>query len=313
MIKTAVAPPYTPVDPGVVDILEFTDPVCTWCWGSEPVLRALAHRYGDRVRVGSVMGGLVPDIRTFFDSRNNIGGGAEASNPNIAAHWLEASGRHGMPVCVEGFALFSDDFPSTCPQNEAYKAAQFQGADKAGRFLRRLREASAAEARVTSRPEVLVELASEVGLDIGAFLGAIENGSAARAFADDRRFIAGHGASGFPTFLVRYGGKQTLLRGYQPLATFETLIAMVTMGAVKPVEIESSDDAVAAFIGQYDSVAPVEVAVAFGLDAADTAAALNRLAATGVIARRPAGNGEFVLALEARRGLCDSDAGACLV
>ncbi len=309
----AIAPPYTPADPGVVDILEFTDPVCTWCWGSEPVLRALTHRFGDHVSVGFVMGGLVADIREFFDSRNNIGGGAAVSNPQIASHWVEASARHGMPVKADGFALFSDEFPSTYPQNEAYKAAQLQDVDKADRFLRRLREASAAEARVTSRPEVLAELASEVGLDVGAFLAAIDDGSAARAFAEDRRFIASYGVSGFPTFLVRYQGQETLLRGYQPLATFERLIAALTKGAVRPVVIGGSDDAVAGFIQKHEHVAPAEVAVAFGLDAAATAATLDRLAAAGVVTRRPAGKGEFVEAVQARPGLCDSATGVCRV
>lgn len=27
------------------EIIEFTDPVCTWCWGSEAVLRKLEARF----------------------------------------------------------------------------------------------------------------------------------------------------------------------------------------------------------------------------------------------------------------------------
>ena len=30
-----------------IEIIAFTDPVCTWCWGTEPALRALQTRYGD--------------------------------------------------------------------------------------------------------------------------------------------------------------------------------------------------------------------------------------------------------------------------
>jgi hypothetical protein len=64
---TVPAPPYAPSDPDVVGILEFIDPVCVWCCGSEPALPALKHQYGDRVRIGLVMGGLVPDITAFAD------------------------------------------------------------------------------------------------------------------------------------------------------------------------------------------------------------------------------------------------------
>ena len=99
----------------MLEIIEFTDPVCTWCWGSEPVLRKLETHYGDQLRMGYVMGGLVKDIRDFYDNFNDIGGDAERSNAQIAKHWLDASERHGMPVRTEGFRMFSDEHPSTYP------------------------------------------------------------------------------------------------------------------------------------------------------------------------------------------------------
>jgi len=48
-----------------LEVLAFTDPVCTWCWGSEPVLRKLQVGYGEQIRIRPVMGGLVEDIRSF--------------------------------------------------------------------------------------------------------------------------------------------------------------------------------------------------------------------------------------------------------
>src|SRR6185369_4831928 len=140
----------------VVEIIEFTDPVCTWCWGSEPVLRKLETRFGEQVKISFVMAGLVKDITSFYDRYNDIGGDPARSNTNIARHWLEASERHGMPVQSEGFKLFSKEYPSTYPQNIAYKAAQLQDQLLANRFLRRIREASAAEAKLTNTTEVLV-------------------------------------------------------------------------------------------------------------------------------------------------------------
>jgi hypothetical protein len=59
-----------------------------------------------------------------------------------------------MPVKGEGFRLFSKEHPSTYPQNIAYKAAQMQDQALAHKFLRRIREASAAEARQTNTTEV---------------------------------------------------------------------------------------------------------------------------------------------------------------
>jgi len=192
-------------NPSNIEILAFTDPVCTWCWGSEPTLRKLTSWYGDVVQISYVMGGLVEDIRTFYDRANDIGGDPVSANAQIARHWLEASDRHGMPVQVEGFRLFTADIVSTYPQNIAFKAAELTNPALAARYLRRLREAAAAEAREIGRQDVLVELASDVGLDIGTFIGHLKDGSAEAAFRNDLETTSRYNARGFPTFVFRYG------------------------------------------------------------------------------------------------------------
>lgn len=123
-----------------LEIIEFTDPVCTWCWGSEPVLRALKARYGERLDISFVMSGLVEDIRDFEDVDHDIGGDPSDSNMQIAQHWLEASEEHGMPVTTSPLELFSAEHPSSYPQNIAYKAAQFEDQRLADQFLRRMRK-----------------------------------------------------------------------------------------------------------------------------------------------------------------------------
>jgi protein-disulfide isomerase-like protein with CxxC motif len=70
----------------IIELIQFTDPVCTWCWGSEPLLGKLEARFGEQVRSSFVMGGLVRDIREFYDDANDIGGTPEAANEQIARH-----------------------------------------------------------------------------------------------------------------------------------------------------------------------------------------------------------------------------------
>jgi putative protein-disulfide isomerase len=309
-VNAPPAPPYEPVDPDVIDILEFTDPVCVWCWGSEPVLRGLQHQYGDQLRVGYVMGGLVENVDRFHDPSNNIGGGAEAMNRQVASHWLEASTRNGMPIGTDGFGLFSDEYPSTYPQNVAYKAAQQQGEVLANRFLRRMREATAVEALVTSSTDVQVQLAAEVGLDVGAFLDAVHDGSAQRAFTEDQKFIRTFGSSGFPAFLIRFRGKQGLLPGWQPLSSFRKVLDNFTDGLVKPRTFDTSDEGALAFVSQHDRVAPVEVSTALNLSREEADGILDRLHLAGRIEKVEAGNGHFVrpavqdLSCDTRTGLC---------
>lgn len=311
----ATATPATttpdPVSPSL-ELLAFTDPVCTWCWGSEPVLRALECRFGSRLRIVYVMGGLVKDIREFRDDRNGIGGDPEKSNAAIARHYIDASNRHGMPVDVEHFHLFSAGVFSTYPQNIAYKAAQLSNPELADRYLRRIREAHAAEGRKTGLRDVLVELASEAGLDLAAFLGALDDGSAERAFRADLALTTRYGVRGFPTFLVRFQGRETLIRGYQSLASMMAVIHSCTGGTLIPRAPEKTAEALLDYLSLYSRAAPVELAVNFGLADAELAALLSSLETTGRIRRVTAGNGYFVEAA-APVVVCDPLTGLCPV
>ena len=277
----------------ILEILAFTDPVCTWCWGSEPVLRKLSRWYGDAIRLRYVMGGLVEDIRNFYDRANDIGGDPALSNAQIARHWLEASARHGMPVRTEGFRLFSEETVSTYPQNIAYKAAELTNPDLAARYLRRMREAAAAEAREIGRREVLIELASDVGLDVARFINHLNDGSAEAAFRKDLETTRRYGARGFPTFVFRDGGREVMLRGSQSFGSMQAVIDSVSGGALQSRAPEKTRESLLAFIQIVRKAAPVELATVFDLEAAKLEQMLADLAEAGRIRRVEAGNGCF--------------------
>jgi putative protein-disulfide isomerase len=294
----------------IIEIIEFTDPVCTWCWGSEPVLRKLETRFGEQVKISYIMGGLVKDITSFYDSYNDIGGDPDRSNKNIVRHWVEASERHGMPVKSEGFKMFSREHPSTYPQNIAYKAAQMQDPTLANKFLRRIREASAAEARQTNTTEVLLELASEAGLDIARFLDDFSHGSAQKAFEQDLAITAEYGARGFPSFLVKYGEKEMVIRGYQRYEDFKALIGHLAGGEIEERPVSADEEAIMAFIAGYGSVAPIEIQMTYDLTNDELKAIIDSLLNKQLIQKREAGNGYFI-SPKVSALACDSATGAC--
>jgi putative protein-disulfide isomerase len=294
----------------LVEIIEFTDPVCTWCWGSEPLLRKLETRFQGQVTIKYIMGGLVRDITEFYDSYNDIGGDAEGSNKQIAKHWVEASQRHGMPVKSEGFKLFTTENPSTYPQNIAYKAAEMEDVVLANRFLRRMREASAAESRQTNKLEVLIELATEVGLDVTKFIERFSDGSAENAFKDDLYTVSSYGVRGFPTFLMRYGEKELLLRSYQSYDTFKAMIKTLTDDQVQEVVPEKSTESVLEFIRKYKRVAPVEIKESLNYSSEELAGVIEHLKQQNLITTLPAGNGVFIELVNSPLA-CDITTGMC--
>ena len=173
-----------------------------------------------------------------------------------------------------------------------------------------MREASAAEALQTNLTEVLVELASEVGLDIGRFLDDFTGGKAKTAFEEDLYTTAQFRAHGFPTFLVKYGEKSMLLRGYQNYNTFNAVINQLTNGEIQEVKLQPTEENVLNFINKYDSLAPIEIKMPFDLSDAELDIIINSLQEKKLVAKRVAGNGYFIFPLN-NPMMCDVDSGMC--
>lgn len=216
------------------------------------------------------------------------------------------------PVRSEGFNLFSNDYPSSYPQSIAYKAAQMESEEKANRFLRRMREATAAEAKQTNRKEVLIGLASEVGLDIPKFIEKFSNGLAEAAFEEDLKTTQRYGAKGFPTFLVRYIEKEVLLKGYQTFDAFKSVIKVLSGDTIKEVITDKSEENVLEFIRKHGQVAPVEIQVSFDYSNKEVQAVIESLNARNLIEVIPAGNG-FLIKLSNNPLSCDSNSGVCSI
>lgn len=294
----------------VIEIIEFTDPVCTWCWGSEPILRKLQYRYKEQIKISFVMGGLVEDAHTFIDNKNNIGGDLNKFNEQVGEHWLEASKRHGMPVQGKGFKLFDDENPSTYPMNIAYKAAQFQDKKKAINFLRRMREAIATEAKQANKLEVLIELAEESNLDISEFIVDMKNGKAEKAFQEDRYLTQNFGANGFPSFLIKNKkDNEIMLRGYQSYENFKTTINHLSEGELIESKEEVSETAIINFVKTFEKVTTAEIKETFDLSNTEVGNWIKSLIDKKTLTETPVGNGYFYQITKSGT-MCD-DTGTC--
>lgn len=292
-----------------IEVIAFTDPVCTWCWGSEPTLKKLEAVYKDNIKISFVMGGLVRDIREFSDPANGIGGDPIETNKNIARHWEEASRHHGMPVNAKDFNLFSDEYPSTYPQNIAYCAARMEDEELANRYLRLLREETIVNGRLTNRKEVLIELANDIGLDIVQFIARLDDGSAEAAFNYDLNFTRAYRVAGFPTFLIRYGDSEILLRGYQSFQRMQAVINAITNGAIQPQDVIINESEIIAFVSNYHRVAVVEIQAAFNITKEEAEAYINKLVDKQILKKNFLGNGYFI---EINDNLvCDPVTGIC--
>lgn len=290
----------------------FTDPLCTWCWGSEPIYRKLESHFGDQIEFRPVMGGLVEDLNNFRDAHNDIGGRTmEQNNRDIAHHWQEAAARHGMPVDSENFALFDEEHRSTYPQNIAYKAVQLAAPDKAAQFLYNLRIASAAEARLTNRETVLIEVADESGVDVAVFLKHWKDGSAEREFQGDLALTRSLNVHGFPTCLVKFNNQQIMLRGYRDFETFVEIIDTLSQGSIKPIAPQQTAEALLDFMQTHPKMAIAEVQTAFNFDSlAEAEYFVAPFIESGMLNKIEAGSSYFI-EKPSVSGVCDRTTGIC--
>lgn len=273
-----------------ITILQFTDPICVWCWGNEPVLRAVDYLYGDKVNIQYVMGGLVEDITTLYDLRGDKEEIIHRANQIIKKNWLAAAEKHGMPVVIRDAELFSLRYPSSFPQNIAYEATKRINPLLAKSFLRLLRETTFTESRRTSQIDVLIDLATRAGYDAAEFIDEYTTGNAHTDFVQDRMLCRRNGITGFPSYLIRYDSTEIIIGGYQSLSTFHTIIKRLSGARIRPRKTGPSVANIVDFIRRYKSVYPVEIETAFSLDRYQSELMIESLLLTNRIKAQSIGN-----------------------
>ncbi|MFJ3799194.1 DsbA family protein [Streptomyces sp. NPDC090088] len=112
-----------------VEVVEYTDPLCPWAWGSEPVFRALRSALAGRVRWRRV-------YCILFDHDDDPAPDPAAETAWYARYVEDIGGHTRAPRAVRLSRVAASSWPSSL----VAKAAELQGPEVADRVLRRLRE-----------------------------------------------------------------------------------------------------------------------------------------------------------------------------
>lgn len=226
----------------MLEVAEFTDPMCPWAWGSEPTFRRLRELTAGRSRWRRVYGIL-------FDHDDD-----PPPDPAAETAWYfrfvqQVSAHTGAP-CPAGLERVA---LSSWPASLGAKAAARQGAESA--VLRRLREAMFVQGEPADTVErVLAAAAGVQGLDLDAFARDLASPRIEAAVREDwletRRPAAeviGLTAPGphcgaakpidgglryaLPTLRFQGPLGQAIVPGWRPLAQYVDAAARVAPGA----------------------------------------------------------------------------------
>lgn len=209
----------TKLEPQVTDkpieLIYFTDPICSTCWIMQPLIRKLKLEYGIYLDIKYCMGGMLPSWELYTKGK--------IQNPGDAAeHWEMACACHDMPM--DGDVWIEDPLQSSFPPSIAFKAAQIQDQDKALSFLRRIQEMVFLEKKNIIKWEHLENAAFESGLD-SARLRRDYDGAGKIQFEKDLELAKEMGVTGFPTlFFSDRLGNQVTLKGLQNYEVLEEII-----------------------------------------------------------------------------------------
>jgi len=231
---------------GVIEVIEFTDPACSWAWGTEPKLRLLRWRYGDRFAWRLVLGGLIGDMNKRVENFDPVRMG-----PHQSKYWREAYKYTGMsyPVKLEWMLW------STEPAGRAVKAAEMQSDEAGARVLRRMRESIFIYGRPADSTERILEAVRGIdGLDEQRFAEDFAGESSEKAFREDweetrrpNEYVInlrgdrpgignvkeseGHKRFAFPTVIFRGSDGEATVPGWCEFAEYERAMETALSGS----------------------------------------------------------------------------------
>jgi putative protein-disulfide isomerase len=193
-------------------LIYFSDPMCSWCWGFSPVIAEVQARFGAALPIRLVMGGLRPGTTTPMT--------AEAQ-AELRGHWRHVTEASGQPfgehaLATPGFVYDTD------PAARAVVLVREFAPQKALAFLARLQEAFYVEGVDVTDVQVLADFAEAFGLDRESFAAAMEADEAKQAAWRDYAISQKAGVTGFPTLVMgprADGAYVPITRGFAPAET----------------------------------------------------------------------------------------------
>ncbi|MFN3744852.1 MAG: DsbA family protein [Hyphomicrobiaceae bacterium] len=187
----------------------FADPMCSWCYGFAPVIRALAQQFEGRLPVRLVMGGL---------RAGNTKAMTEKDREYIRGAWTRVGEASGQPF---DFSFFDREHfvYDTEPACRAVVTMRRLAPEKALAFKARVSRAFYGENRDTTDVKVLAALAPEFDIDAERF--ELEMLSADVRNETFRDFLTSQqaGVQGFPLLAAgsEAGGYALVTNGFRPL------------------------------------------------------------------------------------------------
>ena len=206
-----------------MNLIYVGDAMCSWCYGfAKPLDELLADPQDTApLQLALVMGGLRP-FTTEPITRERA--------DELAGHWHRVAQASGQPfVPAPATAMHADGFVyDTEPASRATVAVRSLWPQHVWRYFKTVQRAFYAEGRNVTQPDVLADVAEQVGLPRAEFAGAFASQAMRDATLRDFQQSQAWGISGFPTLVAEHGDHLHLVgSGYMPIDALRERLAAV--------------------------------------------------------------------------------------
>jgi len=204
-----------------MNLIYVADPMCSWCYGFGKTVSELLAEPGDLrpLQLALVMGGLRP-----FTTEPLAPGRAD----EILGHWQHVADASSLPFAAAPHtALHEDGFVyDTEPASRATVTVRSTWPEHSWAYFKAVQAAFYADGKNVTRPDVLADVAQQVGLPRAEFAVAFASQAMRDATRQDFAQSQGWGITGFPAVIAAKGDELHLVcRGYAPLATLRANVA----------------------------------------------------------------------------------------
>ncbi len=197
------------------EIIIVADPMCSWCWGFEPVIESLIKDLGDEVKISLLLGGLRSKGDQAWD---------DAFKAYLAHHWKSVEEKTAQPFNTELLKRSDFDY-DTKPACRAVVTVREIDETKQFSYFKALQKAFYLHAEDITLESTLARIAEEEGIDKESFLRRFESQAIIDKTEADRYKARSMGANVFPSLvLIDEEGHLCVIKGYKPYEELKRLI-----------------------------------------------------------------------------------------
>lgn len=180
-----------------VDLYNATDPLCSFCWAFEPVLRKFRYQYASYIAKDTiVMGGMIEK----WENDGSGNGNNSWSAVDVAKYWRELGDYSRM--VIDGRIWLDEPIQSSYPSSQVFEIVRRDYPEQASLFLRKLRESVMMWNEDISNPDILKGILESIDLDAETILEDAESFEGRMLLKGDLALTRSLTVTGFPTLVL---------------------------------------------------------------------------------------------------------------